>query len=104
MSRTGRWTDREKDFGFRQPIAQIEAMINSQQIKLQTMSVPNTSGAWAHVATRNALDNMNSATTNIGKLSAVKTRVIGLLHQFVSDVYYEKTFDKLSESLFESFV
>ncbi|WP_439949054.1 hypothetical protein [Bacillus subtilis] len=55
------------------------------------------------MATRNAIENMNNATSTIGKLSGVKTRVVGLLHQFVSDVYYEKTFDKLSESLFESF-
>lgn len=103
MGKTGRWTDREKGYGHWGPLAQIEAMISSQQIKLQTMSIPNTSGEWAHVATRNAIEGLNATASAIGKYSGIKSKVIGLIHQFVSEIYYEKTFDKLSESLFESY-
>jgi hypothetical protein len=45
-----------------------------------------------------------SATPDlISTLSGIKTRVLGQLHIFVSEVYYEKEFDNLSESIFERY-
>ncbi|PLR93207.1 AbiTii domain-containing protein [Bacillus sp. T33-2] len=103
MSKTGRWTNFKEKKGYWGPLAQIQSMIDAQKLKLQSMSIPNTSGQWAHVATNNTISSMNTASNVISTLSGITTRVLALIHQFVSDVYYEKTFDKLSESVFESY-
>ena len=46
---------------------------------------------------------MNQTANNISRLSAIKSRVLAQLHSFVSEVYYEKEFDSLSESIFERY-
>lgn len=51
----------------------------------------------------NVTNAMNQTTGNISRLSAIKSRVLAQLHAFVSEVYYEKEFDSLSESIFERY-
>ncbi len=102
MGRTGRWVERDKNRGFWIPLAQIEAYMEAEKTKLSVMRIPDSSGDHniaASVATRA----MNEATSNISKLSGVKSKVMAILHSFVTDVYYEKVFDNLSESIFESY-
>ncbi len=103
MSITGRWVDKEKNKGYWGPLAQHEASIEAEKIKLQTMSIPNTSGDWAFASTKKVTDEMSNATSKITRLSGIKSSVLALIHNFVSEVYYEKEFDCLSESIFESY-
>lgn len=103
MGITGRWVDREKQRGYWGPLAQQEAAIIAEQAKLHAMRVPDTAGEKAFFATKKVTDEMTSSTSLISKLSGIKSRVLAKLHEFVSEIYYEKQFDSLSESIFERY-
>lgn len=103
MSITGRWTDIEKNHGYWGPLAQQEASIAAEKAKLSALRTPDSSGEWASVAIANVTNAMNQTASNISRLSAIKSRVLAQLHAFVSEVYYEKEFDSLSESIFERY-
>lgn len=103
MGITGRWTDREEGKGYWGPLAQQEAALEAQNIKLKSLTTPDTSGNWAFRVMQMHQNQMASTTNYISALSGIKSRVLAHLHKFVSDVYYEKEFDSLSESIFERY-
>jgi hypothetical protein len=103
MGLTGRWTDYEKKLGYWGPLAQQEAQIVAEKAKLASMRTPDSSSDYANVAISNVTKAMSASANLISRLSGIKSRVLGLLHTFVSDVYYEKEFDSLSESIFERY-
>lgn len=103
MSITGRWTEIEKNLGYWGPLAQQEAAIAAEKAKLAALRTPDSSGEWASIAIANVTNAMNQTANNISRLSAIKSRVLAQLHSFVSEVYYEKEFDSLSESIFERY-
>lgn len=99
----GRWLDKEKEKAVLIPLSQIESSIRAEEIKLNNMSIPNSSGEWASVAIKNSIQSMNYTSQNISKLSGIKSRVLAKLHDFVSEIYYEKVFEEFSEGIFESY-
>lgn len=103
MGLTGRWTDYEKKLGYWGPLAQQEATIEAERAKLASLRTPDSSSDYAAIAIGNVTSAMTASASMISRLSGIKTRVLGLLHSFVSDVYYEKEFDSLSESIFERY-
>lgn len=103
MGITGRWVNREEKKGYWGPLAQQEAALEAQNIKLRSMSTPDTSGDWAFRVMQMHQEQMASTTNYISTLSGIKSRVLAHLHNFVSEVYYEKEFDSLSESIFEKY-
>lgn len=100
---TGRWINREKGHALWGPLAQQEAAIEAERAKLAALRTPDSSGEWAGVAIGNVTRAMKETANNISRLSGVRTRVLAQLHDFVSEVYYEKQFDSLSESIFERY-
>lgn len=103
MGITGRWVNREEQKGYWGPLTQQEAVLEAQNIKLRSMSTPDTSGDWAFRVMQMHQEQMASITNYISTLSGIKSRVLAHLHNFVSEVYYEKEFDSLSESIFEKY-
>lgn len=103
MSVTGRWINREEQKGYWGPLAEQEAALGAQNIKIRSMSTPDTSGEWAFRVMQMHQEQMALTTNYISKLSGIKSRVLAHLHNFVSEVYYEKEFDSLSESIFEKY-
>jgi hypothetical protein len=103
MSITGRWTDSKNNIGWWGPLAQQEAAIMAEKAKLASMRIPDSSSDYFNIAIRALVDDMSRSANLISTLSGIKTRVLGQLHTFVSDVYYEKEFDNLSESIFERY-
>jgi hypothetical protein len=103
MSKTGRWIDRDKKWGYWGPLAQQEAAIAAEKAKLAALRTPDSSGEWASVAIANVTNAMTQTANNISTFSAIKSRVLAQLHSFVSEVYYEKEFDNLTESIFERY-
>ncbi|MCG3738165.1 hypothetical protein EXA20_17485 [Vibrio cincinnatiensis] len=102
MDLTGRWVKRAENKGYWVPLAQIEALIDAEKTKLSVMRIPDSAGDYnsaVPIATRA----MNDASSNISKFSGIRSKVMALLHAFLTDVYYEKVFDNLSESIFESY-
>ncbi|MBU0538383.1 MAG: hypothetical protein KKG00_00530 [Bacteroidetes bacterium] len=103
MGITGRWTNKEKGEGYWGPLAQQEATLEAENIKLRSMTTPDTSGDWAYRVMQMHEQQLLSTSTFIAKLSGIKSRVLAHIHAFVSEVYYEKEFDSLSESIFEKY-
>lgn len=100
---TGRVIDVDKKQGYVIPLAQIEAIINTEKIKLNTISAPDTSGDWAFRVMQMYEANLQQISLTISQLSGIRSKVLAQLHNFISSVYYEKEFDNLSESIFEKY-
>ncbi len=103
MTLTGRWIDRAKGIGYFGPLAQQEAAIEAERAKLAAMRTPDAGGEWANVAITNVTNAMSQTAINISTLSAIKSRALARLHQFVSEIYYSLAFEGLSESIFERY-
>lgn len=103
MGITGRWTDREKGTGHWGPLSQQEATIDAEKAKLTALRVPDSSGEWASVAIGTVTNELRATAKLISRLSGIKSRVLAKLHEIVSEVYYEKVFENLSESIFERY-
>ncbi len=103
MSKTGRWTDKEKGLGYWFPLSQVEAKITIESEKLKQLKIPNSSSDKALLITINITKALSETSVRIAKLGGIKSRVISLVHDFVTNVYYEKTFDNLAESIFDSY-
>ena len=103
MGITGRWVDREKKTGYWGPLAQQEAVIEAEKAKLAALRTPDTSGQWATLTIGNVTKEMSDTANNISRFSGICTKVLAQLHAFISEVYYEKQFDSLSESIFERY-
>lgn len=103
MGITGRWLNSDKQKGYWGPLAQLEASIEAEKVKLTALRTPDSSGHMSGAAIVNVTNSMTQTVNNITKLSGIKTRVLARMHNFVSDIYYEKQFDSLSESIFERY-
>lgn len=103
MNITGRWTDKEKGLGYWFPLSQVEAKINIETEKLKQLTIPDTSAETALVITNKIQTSLENTSIRIAKLGGIKSRVISLVHDFATNVYYERTFDNLAESIFESY-
>lgn len=103
MGLTGRWTNIDEMKGYWGPLAQQEAALAAQNIKLKSLTTPDTSGNWALRVMDMYQKQLGNTTRYISTLSGVKSRVLSILHNFVSAIYYEKEFDNLSESIFEKY-
>lgn len=100
---TGRWENKEERSAYVAPLAQIISMIDTEQAKLDTMTTPDTSGDWGFRVMQMYEKNLFEATMRKNQLSGIKSKVLAQLHGFITDVYYEKEFDNLSESIFEKY-
>jgi hypothetical protein len=103
MTLTGRWTDKDKQLGYWYPLSQVEAKIEVENTKLAQLRIPDTSAGSARVIVRDIRTNISETAVRIAKLGGVKSRVVSLVHGFVTNVYYERTFDNLAEGIFESY-
>lgn len=104
MGLTGRWTNKEEKLGYWGPLANIEAAINTEKMKLDGMISPNISGTQNGLLINREHNTVrNTIANNISKLSTIRSKVLGILHDFVSGLYYEKEFDSLAESIFEAY-
>jgi hemerythrin-like domain-containing protein len=103
MDLTGRWTDKKNSKGYWVPLSQIEAKILVENNKLIQLRIPDTSASTAMVIIREMKRTMSETAINISKLVGIKSRIISLIHEFVTNVYYERTFDNLAEGIFESY-
>ncbi|MCJ7811976.1 hypothetical protein MUP95_01480, partial [bacterium] len=122
MDKIKRWTDKKTGYGYWISLSEVDSYILSMSTELNQLNVPNvnfsvsssneyeivTGFAGANISkatqpVQNVLDKMNKLTSNIATLSGIKSRVIGLLHDFITRVYYELQFSSLSETIFENF-
>jgi hypothetical protein len=104
MTLTGRWTDKQNKEGYFSPISQLEASIESRRLELTALTTPNVSGvSSANIALREYYNKTSSISNTIIRYNGVRTRVLSILHTFVSNIYYEKELEHLAESIFENY-
>ena len=101
MRRTGRWINYEEKRGYWGPLAEQESAMQASEIQLKQMRLPDSVSA-APIITDFTRE-MRAITLRIQAYSTIKSKVISLLHEFVSSVYYEKAFSGLAENIFESY-
>jgi AbiTii-like protein len=118
---TGRLTDPSKDFGYWQPFAGLMAWIRSMEVELQSLTIPDVHFAptsanpneWVvgfvgqHVKSatapaETALSRRAHLTSQISQLRGVVSRIVGLLHDFVAQTFYELEFRNAAEGIFDS--
>ena len=103
MSKTGRWINKEEQKGYWIPFAQIESGIQTSEVRLKQLRLPDTSSDNALIVIRSISNQIVDCTNHINKLNGIKSRVMSILHDFATNVYYERTFDNLAESIFDEY-
>jgi hypothetical protein len=120
MTLTGRWTDIASGSGYWQPLAEIEALIGGYKTEMQQLQVPNINFApssanphelvtgWGGTAVTQAtapvgqvINRLSALTTWIATFASIRSKVLSLLHGYVSRVSHELQFSNLQESIFE---
>jgi hypothetical protein len=103
MGLTGRWTNYEKKEGFWGPLAQQEATIETNKARIEATKLTSLSGEWALAVSADAARTHGALSSVILQLSGIRSRVLGLLHTFVTSVYYERQFADVAERTFEGY-
>ena len=112
---TGRLTDQEKEIGYWEPLASMHARIESNQIQLQGLRIPDLSYAphaanqFDHVGNllnpitagiNSVIGQQNSIKETIVVMIGIRSRVFALMHGWVSSVYHSHLFSAQQETLF----
>lgn len=120
---TGRLTDESKKWGHWGPLAEIESSLVTSRLRLQALRVPDVSysvssanpnehvtgwmGANVSAATTAPVNAViaesKSLSNDIRQYASIRSKVLALLHTFVSRVYHERVFSGLAESIFEHY-
>ncbi|TYQ29418.1 hypothetical protein PseudUWO311_00540 [Pseudanabaena sp. UWO311] len=103
MTQTGRWIDKNSNKGFWGPLAQHESTIEALKLQLITLKLDSVGGDKAYIVTHNIANEAEKIVNKVSQFSSISSRVKGLIHNFVSGIYYEKIFSGLSESIFETY-
>lgn len=103
MTLTGRWTDYKEKKGWWGPLAQIQASIESCKTRIDATKLGPMSGDNMVFVVDRINRSHTSLTNMIVQLSGVQSRVMGLMHKFVSGVYYERQFAELVDKTFEQY-
>jgi len=101
ISKTGRWINHQEKTGYFGPLATQESAMQAAEIQLKQMRLPDS--VFAAPIITDFTRKMTALTQQIQVHSTIKSKVISLLHEFVSGVYYEKAFSGLAENIFESY-
>jgi len=126
MGWTGRWIDQAKRLAHRDPLAQLESRLKSWELQLQTIRIPDVNASISlsssnpneyvggvglnrrHFPDPNKSINAviyqsNQLTENIGQISGIRTKTIAMIYNFVLNVYLQREFSFLTESIFDQY-
>jgi hypothetical protein len=101
MGKTGRWVNYQEKKGHWGALAQQESAIQALEIQLKQMRLPDAVTSSPIIT--NFIKQLSQVNQQIQVHSAIKSKVISLLHEFISSVYYEKAFSGLAEDIFEAY-
>jgi hypothetical protein len=103
LALTSRWVDQAKRTAYWGGFAEQVAQSDSLKAEQQSLRVPDVAGDLALLTVRDVLNRSSTLGGQIRSLERVQSRVLALLHQWVSSVYYEALFGSAAEGMFESF-
>jgi hypothetical protein len=120
--RVWRWSDKSKKQGWWSSLAELDARINALQVELHQCRIPDvsvtlssanpneyvTGFGGSHVQSVNrpvkeVLAWMETTTTEIQRLTGIRSRVLAKVHEFVFGVFYELAFSSTAGSIFGAF-
>lgn len=102
MTRTGRWTDREKGEGYWAPVAALQACIDGDRQTVDALKVESVGGQYASIALREQRSSIIQLAHEAQAISQVVPRVLGLVHEFATRVYLELQFSDAQAEMFET--
>lgn len=103
MTKTGRWTDYKEKKGWYKPLPEIDGMIETYKAQLTASAVTSISGGLSMAVINTLAKNRATLSQTISKFIGIRSRVLGLLHNFVASIYYERQFSKVAETTFERY-
>jgi AbiTii-like protein len=104
MNLTGRWINQQTKQAYWGSLTEQEITLATLKQRVQTLQMPNISDyQTALQISSNLHSEFSDLLIQIRNITAVRGRVIGLLHGFVSKTYYEKVYSSLSGSIFEQY-
>lgn len=103
MTLTGRWTDFKEMKGYWGPLAVQESTIETLKARIDATKITSIQGDWAFRVANDTRSAHASLAGQIAELTGVRSRVLGLLHTFISGVYYERQFANVAADTFENY-
>jgi hypothetical protein len=122
MDRTGRWTDKPNGRGYWLPLAQLEGWVAATRLEMERLQIPNINFAPSsanptehvtgylgqHLAAitghmTSITQKLDALTNQLATLTGIRSRVLSVLHGFVSTAYYELAFSGLAAGIFDSY-
>ncbi|MCM2474940.1 hypothetical protein HGO38_15770 [Rhizobium sp. CG5] len=103
MNLTGRWTDFKEKKGYWEPLAVHESTIEILKARIDATKITSVEGDWAFRVTNDTRTAHASMGGRIAALTGVRSRVLGLLHTFISGIYYERQFANVAADTFETY-
>lgn len=103
MTRTGRWVNFEEKKGYWGPLAVQEKFIETLHARIDASKITSVEGDWAFRVTSETRASHAAIGNQIAQLAGIRSRVLGLLHTFVSGIYYERQFANSATDTFESY-
>jgi len=103
MDLTGRWVDPSENKAYWGPLAQHDATLDALKLQMSTLTTQGLGGDYAAAAVGSISRHSNNLSFTITTIAGVRSRVLGLLHQFASRVYYERAFGQIAQTIFEQF-
>lgn len=124
LDRIGRRIDKTKGLFYAVPLVQLDGVISTQSLRLQTLRVPDCNvsvssvnphdflGGNAMMPSRipdpsqivsRVLAEARTLETNIAQLSGIRARAIAWLHILASTTYHQRAFSSLAESIFDRY-
>jgi hypothetical protein len=118
MGLTGRWINADQNSGYWGSLAENLAAMESSQAKIQSINTSNIH--WAPTSAnpyervtdgftkieshmRSLSIERTALGTFIQKVAGIRSKVLGLIHDFTSKVYYERKFSAVAESIFDKY-
>jgi hypothetical protein len=103
MEQTKRWTNEEHSSGYFESLVQIETLIKVNEKKLLCYRTTDSSGNDAILVNYGVTNSINKIGIIISHLSGIKGSVFSILHDYITDVYYSITYEKVIDSIFEKY-
>lgn len=103
MTLTGRWIDFKENKGYWGPLALQESLIETLKARIDATKITSLEGNWAFRVATDTRSAHAAIGNKIAELSGVRSRVLGLLHTFISGVYYERLFANVAAETFETY-